>query len=186
MLRGRREYGLDGVADNVLRLTVRDAEEADVPALTAIKGDGSEALHRDRLRDAQGRGLRYLVLTVDHELIAFACLVFRRPAYWSDANDTSHLPQIVDLQVQERQRGRGYGSAFVHALERIAVAAGEGQLYLRVDPLNNPRAYTLYQRLGYQPLQSEPYRKAWEFLDSAGQVHRGEDWAVDMVKQLKG
>jgi hypothetical protein len=66
------------------------------------------------------------------------------------------------------------------------VAAGYGQLYLRVDPLNNPRAYALYQRLGYQPLQSEPYRKAWQFQDSAGQVQRGEDWAVDMVKLLKG
>src|SRR5262245_14186976 len=80
---------------------VRDAEEADVPVLTAIKGDGSEALHRDRLRDAQGSGVRYFVLLADQELIGFACLIMRRPAYWSDADDPHHLPQIVDLRVKE-------------------------------------------------------------------------------------
>jgi ribosomal protein S18 acetylase RimI-like enzyme len=170
-------------SDNVPRMTVRDAEEADVPALVAIKGAGSEALHRDRLRDARGPGFRYLVLSVGPDLVGFACLVFRRPAYWSDADDTRHLPQIVDLQVEEAHRGRGYGSALVHALEHITAAAGYGQLYLSVEPVNNPRAYALYQRLGYRELQPEPYRKVWEFKDSAGQVHRGEDWAVDMVKQ---
>jgi ribosomal protein S18 acetylase RimI-like enzyme len=173
------------VSDNGFRMTVRAAEEADVPALTALKGDGSQALHRDRLRDAQGSGFRYLVLVADQEIIGFACLVFRRPASWSDADDTQHLPQLVDVRVKESQRGRGYGSEFIRAIERIAAAAGSGQLYLSVDPSNNPRAYALYQRLGYQPLQSEPYRKIWEFKDSAGKVHRGEDWVVDMVKPLE-
>ena len=170
--------------ENVSRIEMRDAEEADVPALTAIKGDGTEVLHRDRLRDAQGIGFRYLVLLAGGEIIGFACLVIRRPAYWSDANDTHHLPQIVDLQVKEAQRGQGYGSDFVRAMERIASEAGYRQLYMSVEPLNNPRAYALYQRLGYQQEQSEPCQKTWEFQDSEGKLHRGEDWVVDMVKQL--
>src|SRR6185436_18016632 len=88
-------------AENVSRIRVRDAAEADVPVLTAIKAGGSEALHRDRLRDAQGSGFRYLVVLTDQGIIGFACLVIRRPASWSDADDTHHLPQIVDLQVNE-------------------------------------------------------------------------------------
>jgi len=172
------------VSESVSRMTVRDAEEADVPALTAIKGEGSEVLHRDRLRDAQGTGVRYFVLLADQEIIGFACLVIRRPAYWSDANDMHHLPQIVDLQVKESQRGQGYGSYLVRAMERIASEAGYGHLYMSVEPLNNPRAYALYQRLGYQQEHPEPYRKTWEFQDSEGKLHRGEDWVVDMVKQL--
>jgi ribosomal protein S18 acetylase RimI-like enzyme len=163
---------------------VRDAETADIPVLTAIKGAGSEALHRDRLEDAQRSDIRYLVLVVQQVVIGFACLVLRRPASWSDADDPHHLPQIVDLQVQEAQRGQGYGSAFVRALEGIAADAGYAHLYLSVDPLTNPRAYALYQRLGYQQIQAEAYRKSWGFTDSEGQVHRGEDWLVDMVKQL--
>src|SRR5690349_13935870 len=129
------------ISENVSGITVRDAEQADVPALTAIKGAGSEALHRDRLRDARGSGFRYVVLVVDQELIGFACLVMRRPAYWSDADDTQHLPQIVDVQVKGSYRGRGYGSYFVRAIERIAAEAGYRQLYLSVEPSTNPRAY---------------------------------------------
>ena len=172
------------VCANFPLITVRDAEEADLPALIAIKGDGSEALHRDRLREAQGGGFRYLVLVRGQEVIGSACLVSRRPASWSDANDTQHLPGIVDLQVAESQRGQGYGSAFIRAIEREAARAGYHLLYVAVEPADNPRAYALYQRLGYQPLQPEPYLKAWEFTDSGGNRHRGEDWLVDMVKRL--
>ena len=173
------------VSGNVPRIKVRDAEEADVPALTAIKGAGSEAMHQDRLRDAQDSGLRYLVLLADQEIIGDACLVFHRPAYWSDADDTQNLPQIVDLQIEKSRRGLGFGSVFIHAIECTAADAGCGQLYLSVEPLDNPRACALYQRLGYQPLQSEPCPKSWEFKDSAGKVHRGEILAIDMVKQLQ-
>jgi GNAT superfamily N-acetyltransferase len=165
-------------------IAVRDAEEADLPALIAIKGEGSEALHRDRLLDAQGGGFRYLVLLRGQEVIGFALLVSRRPASWSDANHVQHLPQIVDLQVAESQRGKGYGSAFVRAIERKAAQAGNHQLYVAVEPADNPRAYALYQRLGYQQLQPEPYLKAWGFTDSGGDRHQGEDWIVDMVKPL--
>ena len=172
------------LSENASRIMVRDAEQADLPALTAIKGAGSEALHRDRLRDAQDSSFRYLVLVVDQELIGFGCLIMHRPAYWSDANDTRHLPQIVDVRVKEAYRGRGYGSAFIRAIEGIAAKAGYRQLYLSVEPSTNPHAYALYQRLGYQQVQPEPYRKIWEFTDSAGVVHRGEDWVVDLVKPL--
>ena len=163
-------------------MTLRDAAESDVPALTAIKP--GEALHRDRLHDAQGHHFRYLVLLRDTELIGFACLVFRRPPAWSDAGDTQHLPQIVDLMVAESYRGRGYGSIFLRLIEGEARRSGCHQLYLAVEPVDNPRAYALYQLLGYQPIQPEPYLKAWEFTDSGGAKHHGEDWIVDMVKQL--
>jgi ribosomal protein S18 acetylase RimI-like enzyme len=165
-------------------ITARDAEEADLPALVAIKGEGSEAQHRDRFREAQCGSFRYLVLLRGQEVIGFALLVSRRPASWSDANDTQHLPQMVDLQVAEAQRGQGYGSTFVRAIEREAARAGYHQLYVAVEPADNPRAYALYQRLGYQQLQPAPYLKAWEFTDSGGERHRGEDWIVDMVKPL--
>ena len=172
------------VPASAFRIQVREAVEADIPALTHIKGTGSEAIHRDRLRDSQDPGFQYFVLLVDRDILGFACLVKRRPPYWSDADDTQHLPQIVDLQVKESHRGHGYGSHFIHALERVAAQEGFRFLYLRVEPVDNPRAYALYQRLGYQPIQSEPYRKSWKFTDSQGNDHCGEDWVVDLVKQL--
>lgn len=164
------------------QISVRSAVETDLPALAAIQH--SETLHRDRLQEAKGSGFRYLVLLRGQDVIGFACLVFRRPASWSDANDTQHLPQIVDLRAADSERGRGYGSAFLRAIERETERAGYRELYVAVEPLSNPRAHALYLRLGYQPLQPEPYLKAWEFTDSGGDRHQGEQWIVDMVKQL--
>lgn len=171
-------------ATNKSPITVRDAAESDIPALTAIKGNGSEAIHLDRLHDAESSGFRYLVVLIEQAVIGFACLVSVRPTHWSDTGDTQNLPQIVDLQVEELYRGKGYGSAFIHAMERIAAEAGYSRLYLSVEPLSNPRAYALYQRLDYHPLQTEPYLKTWAFQDSGGKMHGGEDWLIDMVKQL--
>lgn len=162
----------------------RDALPGDLPALTEIKGAGSQAVHTDRLRDAAQGDLRYMVLEAGGRVVGFALLVFRRPPHWSDTADTSRLPQIVDLQIHPNLRGRGYGSIFLEQIERAAAAAGASALYLSVDPVENPRACALYLRLGYQPLQEQPYRSAWQFVDSAGQQHSGEEWTVDMKKDI--
>lgn len=167
-----------------MQLRVRDAIETDISSLVAIKGTGTEVIHQDRLRDAQDASFQYLVLLAEERVVGFACLVYRRPAYWSDATDEDHLPQIVDLQIEESQRGRGYGSAFIRLLEKLAAEAGSTHLYVGVDPVDNPRAHALYLRLGYQPLQLRPYRRVWQFTDSQGKLHRGQDWIIDLVKEL--
>lgn len=165
------------------RVCVRDATVGDLPALTQLKQ--SEALHRDRLRDAQKpTSFRYLVLEQASHVIGFACLVFVRPRTWSDAHDASHLPQLVDVLIAPALRGQGYGSYLVSALEQMAAQLGSGETFLAVDPQNNPRAYALYKRVGYRPIQMKPYLKHWEFVDSAGNLHLGDDWTVDMVKSL--
>jgi len=166
------------------RLAVRDARLDDLAALEAIKGAGSEMEHRDRLRDASRGEFRYLVLQAGEAVVGLACLVFRRPLTWSDAEDLQRLPQIVDLQVLEGLRGRGCGTFFVSAIEDLARQAGCAELFLSVEPQGNPRAHALYQRLGYRQIQPEPYRSVWQFVDSGGLAHQGEDWVVDMVKSL--
>jgi hypothetical protein len=90
------------------------------------------------------------------------------------------------IEGAKRPETRSARIAEMLGLLKIAAGAGYVQVYLSVAPIANPRAYALYQRLGYQQLQAEPYRKIWEFTDSEGQMHRGEDWVVDMVKQLQG
>jgi ribosomal protein S18 acetylase RimI-like enzyme len=164
------------------QLCVRDATIEDVAALTQIKA--SEALHRDRIHDAQSPTFHYLVLEQARKVIGFACLVFARPPTWSDAHDASHLPQIVDVQITPALRGQGHGTYLISSLEQLAGHRGLGEIFLAVDPHTNARAFALYQRLGYRPLQAEPYLKHWEFVDSGGRLHSGSDWIVDMGKPL--
>jgi len=79
-------------------LTIRDAVEADIAALTEIKGAGSETVHSYRLKEARAGNLRYLVLLLGEELIGCGGLVILR-------SDTPHLPLVDDLEIKERLRG---------------------------------------------------------------------------------
>jgi GNAT superfamily N-acetyltransferase len=155
-----------------------------LPALTAIRPQ--EAVHRGRLRDAAASAdYDYYVLVRGAEIVGFGALVFRRPASWANANDERNLPEINDLHVAEMERGKGYGSQAIRLMEQKAAEAGAERLYISVEPLHNPRAYALYQRLGYEAIQTEPYFHAWAAVDGDGNVQRGEDWLVDTVKTLQ-
>lgn len=162
-------------------LLVRDVGEGDLAGLTQLKKP--RAIHVDRLQDSQSGSFRYLVLEYSGQVVGFACLVFTRPSRWSDAHRTDRLPQIVDLQIAPAARGRGCGSYFIRSLEQLANLSGCRRLFLAVDPDRNPRAHALYQRLGYRPMQADPQLEHWEFVDSDGTLHQGDNSTVDMVKE---
>ena len=113
-------------------------------------------------------------------VIGFVCLVFRRP----EDEGALYMPHIDDLRLTEEYRGRGYGTAFIHELERIADEAGYQDIYISVEPRENPRAHALYRRLGYEQLQDEPYLSTWNYRTADGEIHQGSIWIVDMVKQI--
>ena len=164
-------------------LAIRNAYLADLGTLAEIKPP--QALHKDRILVAsQTLPFLYLVLTRADIVIGFACLVFVRPEGWPDANKAVHLPEIVDLVVAPELRDRGYGSFFIGEMENIAKARGYKAIYLSVDYPANSNAHRFYQRLGYQQLQAAPYQNHWEFMDSDGNFHQGNELLVDMMKTL--
>lgn len=92
------------VSADFSHLTVRDADEADLPALAGKYLP--ESLLRDYLRLAWDSALHCLVLLRNQEIIGFILLVFRRPEFWPNAGDTRLLPAIVGLEILESQRGQ--------------------------------------------------------------------------------
>jgi ribosomal protein S18 acetylase RimI-like enzyme len=72
----------------------------------------------------------------------------------------------------------------IRHMERLTRRAGYKRLYMTVDPVENLRALALYIRLGYVPVQTEPYLTNWYFEDSGGFVHEGVMWAIALAKRL--
>jgi GNAT superfamily N-acetyltransferase len=161
-------------------LVVRDAALSDVEDLKRINNAKASAVHRDRIRDAHESYIRYLVLEQRGTISGYCVLVFRRPPSWSDTADGEHLPQVVDLYIEPEQRERGLGTFFLRQLESIVVNAGKNRLFIAVDPVGNPRVHALYLRLGYAPLEREPHRVHWHFVDSDGESHEGCDWSLTL------
>ena len=160
-------------------IKVRDAVAGDVDALAALSG--TRAMHADRIREAMLNWMHYLVAEVQGRVVGFGLLVCTVPPDW---DRTEHAPIVVNLYVHSDCRSRGVGSAILREMEARARRQGCPAIYLRVEPENNPRAFALYKRLGFEPLQDKPFFDPYRFTDSDGNLHQGVEWNVEMMKEL--
>ena len=160
-------------------VTVRDAVEADLDALQALSG--TRAMHADRIREALLGWMQYLVAEVQGRAVGFGLLVYTVPPDW---DRSEHAPLVVNLYVLSDCRSRGVGSAILREMETRTRRRGFAAMYLRVEPENNPLAFALYKRLGFEPLQDKPFLDPYRFTDSDGNVHQGVEWNVEMMKRL--
>jgi GNAT superfamily N-acetyltransferase len=96
--------------------------------------------------------------------------------HWNGKTTAPNYPDLSDLYVNPDARGQGIGTKMLSACEQIVRRAGYDKLGLAVNPDLNPRAYALYQRLGYYAISQDKY------LDG---VYGGvEDWVIDLEKCL--
>jgi GNAT superfamily N-acetyltransferase len=95
---------------------------------------------------------------------------------WQGKLTAPDFPNLSDLFVHPQWRGQGIGTSILTMCEQIVSARGYTRLGLAVNPDLNPRALTLYQRLGYAATSQEKY------LDD---IYDGvEDWVIDLEKIL--
>lgn len=163
-------------------ICIRPALLPDLAALCRVRYADQPGIHADRILASDGETSAYLVAVRGQDIIGFGVLQIEQPARWDDPH--GQFPMVIDLFVDEDQRGQGYGRALLGAMEQLAAACGKAALHLSVEPLENPRALALYRSLGYAPLQDAPYHSEWRFTDSQGVEHSGEEWVIDMRKSL--
>jgi GNAT superfamily N-acetyltransferase len=95
---------------------------------------------------------------------------------WQGKPTAPGVPDLNDLYVHPDWRSQGIGTQILSVCEQIVSAAGYTKLGLAVNPDLNPRAYLLYQRLGYYAISQDKY------LDG---VYGGvEDWVIDLEKHI--
>lgn len=157
---------------------IRDATQSDITALTKLRNAPTQ-LQR-YLSEADGEGIRFLVYEQDNEVRGFAMLFLRQPV---EGSPKSHIPKISDLYVAQRFRSMGIGTIMIARMEELAVAFGHKVMHVGVDPVDNPRALALYERLGYVPID-EPQQKKANFYDEAGNATESKYWNVNLRKQL--
>ncbi len=158
---------------------VRDASYLDLPGLEKVRNSRIHFI--DYLERADGDAMRFLVYERDHVILAFAVLYLRQPP---SGRLAAHLPRISDLYVAEEVRSTGIGSAFIARMEQIAAEQGFPVMHMSVDPVGNPRAAALYERLGYVADGDGPYRKVAYWEDEEGRMTEIEYWRMDLVKRL--
>ncbi|MCW1968937.1 MAG: GNAT family N-acetyltransferase [Anaerolineae bacterium] len=161
---------------------VRLARGSDVAGLSKIRYEENPAIHADRI-GAEPKVMRYFVAELQNRLVGFALLILSEPRDWTDAHKL--FPLIVDVFVAEEDRRRGIGRKLIYAVEQDAHKAGCLEIYLSVEPEENEPAMRLYERLGYERMQNEPYDNDWSYVDSTGKTHTGHERLIDMKKRLQ-
>lgn len=71
---------------------------------------------------------------------------------------------VLDLFVEEAERGRGHGRRLLAHMAAMAKARGDGFLKLEVDRTNDDAA-AVYARLGFEPSSSHPQLLMGEALE---------------------
>jgi GNAT superfamily N-acetyltransferase len=162
-------------------IVIRDATEADLGALCRVRD--SIAGHEAKLREAVCGTTRFLVASSRGEIVGFASLFLANP---TTGPAKSHIPKLSDCFVAAGDRSRGVGRALVEAREGIARSRGLRQLYVGVDPIENPRWFDFFRRRGYAALQAEPYRKRELWLANDGRTEERLAWRQDLLIDLEG
>lgn len=151
---------MPGLPEN---LTIRLASADDLPALDlGVPTQGGGNAHRLERSLAGESAL----------LLAFAGgeVVGRGELLWSPKEDSVRaehpdVPELNGLDVPERWRGHGIGTALIEAAARLAAERGSPALGLGVAP-DNPAAHRLYTRLGFEG--------DLDYTDRYTIVHEGE------------
>mgnify|MGYP006365552241 FL=1 len=93
------------------------------------------------------------------------------------------LPKLSDLYVKDSYRGNGIGSALIKYRENIAKTLGYSEIFVSVDPIENPKMIKLIKRHGYEVI-SEPYIKKAVFFNSDGTPYDKTYTRMDLKKLL--
>lgn len=88
--------------------------------------------------------------------------------------------EVKNLNVDERARGEGIGTALMAEAERLAAPSGRLSVGVGVD---NPRARALYERLGFRPTAQES-TTTYEYVDERGVRRTATETDVLLMKDL--
>lgn len=116
-----------------------------------------DAVAREVARAARGEVV-YLALRAGGEVVGYGGVDLAR---------SPGVGVLFQLTVHPSLRGRGLGSAPIAALEAAAAVRGADRVELSVE-LDNPRARSLCERLGYRPIGETV--EEWAVEDAAGAV----------------
>lgn len=97
---------------------------------------------------------------------------------YSGGKRKKEYPYISALYLEKSKRGKGIGTETIKEIEKILKAKGFNKVGLAVNPMENQRAQNLYERLGFEKVSDEKY------LDWIDPIDQGEDWVLDMIKNL--
>ena len=154
-------------------ISIRQAQEQDLPLLDRAFRSAFQRTHRDDITDQQAKILSFYVAWLDRVPIGHGFVRWIGPRDSIVRATFPHCPEIYRLEVLEEFRGRTIGTQIVSHCESEAISRGFDTIGLGVS-LDNPKASKLYHRLGYKQLT------VVEYLDEY--KRQRDDGTIELVR----
>jgi GNAT superfamily N-acetyltransferase len=154
-----------------MKYNIRLANENDILGLCNIR-DNKE-LFTKYLNQHENKELYLVIAEQNEDIFGFGVLKLKG----------SLIPKLSDLYVKEIYRGMGIGSDIIKYREEMARDLGYTQMFVSVDPIENPKMISLIKRLGYDPF-SEPYLKTAIYYNENGTTYDKTYTRIDFKKLL--
>ncbi|RJE85212.1 GNAT family N-acetyltransferase [Paenibacillus sp. 1011MAR3C5] len=154
-----------------MQYTVRMASTHDIDGLCTIRNN--KDLFTSYLTDQENKAAILIVAEMNTIILGFGVLRLRGKL----------VPKLSDLYVKEAYRGKGIGSELINYRERLARDLGYTEMYVSVDPIENPKMIKLISKYGYHAI-SEPYSKDAIYFNEDGSSYEKTYTRIDLKKLL--
>ena len=164
-------------------LMIRQAERSDLPLLEQFLKPAVGRTSQQEF-DEQDSGDHSLFIAVDEdELLGWSFIRWLGPRDAEAMRLFPNAPEIYRLEVREPYRSTGLGRLLIGAMEAQAAADGYPAVSLGVGH-ENPRAYALYQVLGYEDTALTEYYDEYQYPLEGGGFGLARDLCRYLVKRL--
>ena len=156
---------------NNMKYRIRLANKNDLAALCNVRNN--KDLFKYYLDRCERKEVYLAIAEQEARILGFAILKVEGDLF----------PKLSDLYVKESYRGNGIGSGLIKYRENIAKTLGYSEIFVSVDPIENPKMIKLIKRHGYEAI-SEPYIKKAVFFNSDGTPYDKTYTRIDLKKLL--
>lgn len=167
---------------NSISYQIRLIKESDLDSLLLVKNDAS--VHTDRFRQQKDGKAVYLGAFINNYAVGYVLLLLDNKEDVMIYTNHEKCADMIDLLMIEPLRNYGIGSQLALACEEFCRENKIPYLGLDVNPIDNPAAKRLYERLGYHAVGEIHLDGVYEYTDAQGKHGRYEDWCIDMIKRM--
>lgn len=154
-----------------MEYSIRIANERDLGSLCGIRNN--RELFISYLQQYEKKIVYLVIAELNEKILGFGVLKLKG----------NLLPKLSDLYVNEDYRGNGVGSDLIKYREKITRGLGYSDIFVSVDPIENPKMIKLIKKLGYEAI-SEPYLKSAIFYNEDGTTYDKTYIRLDLKKFL--
>ncbi|PYE49167.1 GNAT family N-acetyltransferase [Paenibacillus barcinonensis] len=158
-----------------MRYIVRSAVAADISELCSVRNN--QELFRSYLKQQENSKVILTIAEsddVDRVILGFGVLKLQG----------KQIPKLSDLYVKEKYRSHGAGSALIRYREELAIQLGFREIFVSVDPVENPKMIKLISAHGYHAI-SKPYTKQAVYYNDDDTSYEKTYIRIDLKKQLR-